>query len=148
MPRKPLQVNLQPVLDLQRLIDLEGQHRVERELDVHRTTIQRWLNGQVKIPGAQRLAIHQMLGDLPGTEGAWRGWRFSRGELLSPDGETFGPGELNALAFRRRNGLVGVGYEVGVDALRARGRKGRRVEVVVEGQRTVGGHDRVTENTQ
>ena len=129
-----LQVNRQPVLDLKRLIALEGQRHVERELNVHRTTIQRWLNGQFRIPGAQLLAIRYLLGDLPGTDQEWHGWRFSRGRLTSPDGWEFTAGELAAYAFRRVNGLERVGHEIPVQPLVAAGREGRAVEVLEEGR--------------
>lgn len=75
---------------------------MERDLDVHRTTVLRWLNGTVKIPGHQRLAIKMLLGDLPGTDGQWSGWRFHRGELLSPAGEAFRAGDVLALILLRQ----------------------------------------------
>jgi len=36
----------------------------------------------------------------------WNGWRFYRGELWSPEGSTFRPGDLRMLNFYRRNGLA------------------------------------------
>lgn len=92
-----LEINEKPRRDLRRLIDLIGQRAVERELDVHRTTVARWLAGAVRIPGAQWLAIRGLLGDAPGTAGAWTGWRFHDGELLAPGGDRFQPGHVLSL---------------------------------------------------
>lgn len=64
---------------------------------MHRTTIARWLDGRVSIPGAQHLAVRGLLGDLPGTAGKWTGWRFHDGELLAPGGDRFKPGEVLSL---------------------------------------------------
>ena len=89
-----LEVNRLPRKNLRLLIDAVGQRQVERDLDVHRTTVKRWLSGEVKIPGAQHLAIRYLLGDLPGTQGAWTGWRFAHGELISPGGDRFTPGRV------------------------------------------------------
>lgn len=97
-----LQVNRQPRQDLSRLLELIGQRRVERELNVHRTTIRRWLDGQVNIPGAQHQAIRHLLGDLPGTAGKWTGWRFDAGVLLSPAGDRFTAGQVLSLVLLRQ----------------------------------------------
>jgi hypothetical protein len=50
--------------------------RLLRELDIHRTTLRRWLKEEIKIPGHQHQVIRLLLGDLPGTAGQWSGWRF------------------------------------------------------------------------
>lgn len=98
-PAQPvLEVNRLPQKHLRLLLDAEGQRRVERLLNVHRTTVRRWLDGTVQIPGAQHLAIRYLLGDLPGTDGQWVGWRFAQGELISPGGDRYTPG--NVLATR------------------------------------------------
>ncbi len=97
-----LEVNQRPQRDLRHLIELIGQRRVERELNVHRTTVQRWLSGQTQIPGAQTLAVRGLLGDLPGTAGRWTGWRFHDGRLLSPAGEAFTAGEVLSLILLRQ----------------------------------------------
>ena len=97
-----LEVNQRPQRDLRHLIELIGQRRVERELNVHRTTVARWLAGQVQIPGAQLLAIRGLLGDLPGTLDRWRGWRFHDGVLLSPAGEQFTAGQVMAIGLQRQ----------------------------------------------
>jgi hypothetical protein len=100
--RPALEVNARPGRDLRRLIDLVGQHRVERELNVHRTTVLRWLKGQVKIPGHQHQVIRLLLGDLPGTCGKWTGWRFHDGALVAPGGDAFGPGDVLSLVLLRQ----------------------------------------------
>jgi hypothetical protein len=87
---------------LRELIERIGERRVERELNVHRTTIKRWLKGEVAIPGAQHLAIRGLLGDLPGTCGKWTGWRFHEGELLAPGGDSFKPGDVLSLIILRQ----------------------------------------------
>jgi len=97
-----LEINALPGRHLRALIELIGQKRVERELNVHRTTIRRWLAGQVQIPGHQHQVIRMLLGDLPGTSGKWTGWRFHDGELLSPAGEPFRPGDVLALVLLRQ----------------------------------------------
>lgn len=97
-----LEINRLPVLDLERLLELIGQPSVERQLDVHRTTIGRWLSGQVKIPGAKHLAIRELLGHLPGTDGKWEGWRFWQGKLNSPGGDQFAPGDVLSLILLRQ----------------------------------------------
>jgi hypothetical protein len=97
-----LEINALPGRHLRALIELVGQRRVERELNVHRTTIRRWLAGQVQIPGHQHQVIRMLLGDLPGTAGKWTGWRFHDGELLSPAGERFAPGDVLALILLRQ----------------------------------------------
>lgn len=97
-----LESNRKPVNDLKRLIELIGQRRVERELNVHRTTVLRWLAGRVEMPGSQVLAVRSLLGDLPGTAGRWTGWRFHDGELLSPGGDAFKPGDVLSLGLLRQ----------------------------------------------
>lgn len=101
-PQHVLEINCRPARDLKRLVELVGQRRVERELNVHRTTVRRWLEGSVRIPGAQHLGIRYLLGDLPGTAGQWKGWRFHDGLLLSPAGDAFAPGQVLSLVLLRQ----------------------------------------------
>lgn len=102
-PAQPvLEVNRRPQRDLAHLIELIGPRRVERELNVHRTTVRRWLAGDVRIPGAQWQAVRSLLGDLPGTTGRWHGWRFHDGHLLSPAGEAFTAGQVMAIGLQRQ----------------------------------------------
>lgn len=97
-----LEINERPRRDLRLLIDAIGQRQVERELNVHRTTVRRWLHGTVGIPGAQRLAVRALLGDLPGTAGKWRGWRFHAGYLHSPANDVYEPGEILAIRLQQQ----------------------------------------------
>jgi len=101
-PRTVLEINQIPGRDLAHLIELIGERRLERELNVHHTTIRRWLAGQIKIPGAQHLAIRALLGDLPGTAGKWSGWRFHDGFFVSPAGEAFTAGQVMAIGLQRQ----------------------------------------------
>lgn len=102
-PAQPvLEINALPGRHLRSLIALVGQRRVERELNVHRTTVRRWLSGAVRIPGHQHLAIRALLGDLPGTAGRWSGWRFHDGSLCSPAGDTFSAGDVLAIVLLRQ----------------------------------------------
>lgn len=97
-----LEINERPRRDLRHLLELIGHRRVERELNVHRTTIARYLAGQVVIPGSRQIAIRSLLGDLPGTAGKWTGWRFHDGLLLSPAGDQYQPGEVMAIGLNRQ----------------------------------------------
>lgn len=100
--RTVLEVNRIPQRDLDHLLELLGPLAVERELNVHRTTVQRWQRGLVRIPGAKHQAIRMLLGDLPGTEGAWSGWRFWAGKLWSPGGDQFSAGDVLAIGLQRQ----------------------------------------------
>lgn len=91
-----------PQRDLERLIELEDERYVLRSLNVHEKTLYRWRTGRVPIPGRQHLAIKLLLGELPGTEGRWSGWRFSRGALVAPGGEAFQPGDVLSLGLLRQ----------------------------------------------
>ncbi len=97
-----LEINERPRRDLRLLIDAIGQRQVERALNVHRTTVQRWLSGSVRVPGAQHLAVRSLLGDLPGTVGLWTGWRFHAGLLHSPANDTYEPGEILAVRLQQQ----------------------------------------------
>ena len=97
-----LEINERPRRDLRLLIDAIGQRQVERELNVHRTTVSRWLGGHTRIPGCQQQAVRGLLGDLPGTAGRWTGWRFHSGLLHSPANDTYEPGEILAVRLQQQ----------------------------------------------
>jgi hypothetical protein len=97
-----LEINALPGRHLRELIERIGERRVLFELNVHRTTLRRWLSGRVQIPGRQHLAIRLLLGDLPGTAGKWAGWRFHDGELISPGGDHYRPGDVLSLVILRQ----------------------------------------------
>ena len=100
MIKSALEINRLPVKHLKQAVELLGEKRVERELNVHRTTVRRWLAGRVAIPGKAHQVIRMLLGDLPGTDGKWTGWRFHDGDLVSPEGVRFTPGDVRAIPMR------------------------------------------------
>ena len=100
--RTLLEVNARPARDLEHLLEAIGQIAVERELNVHRTTVQRWQRGLIRIPGAKHQAIKMLLGDLPGTDGQWSGWLFHGGRLWSPGKDSFAAGDVLSLIFLRQ----------------------------------------------
>ena len=97
-----LEINARPGRHLRQLIELIGEPRVLRELDIHRTTLRRWLKEEIKIPGHQRQVIRLLLGDLPGTAGQWSGWRFDQGLLTAPGGDRYRPGDVLSLIILRQ----------------------------------------------
>jgi hypothetical protein len=97
-----LKINARPGRDLRALLERLGESRLLRELDIHRTTLRRWLKAEVKIPGHQHQVIRLLLGDLPGTDGQWTGWRFDRGLLVSPGGDVYRAGDVLALVLLRQ----------------------------------------------
>jgi hypothetical protein len=97
-----LEINARPGRDLHALIEKIGERAVARELNVHPKTLYRWKTGRVPLPGRQHLAVKLLLGDLPGTEGRWSGWGFVRGELVSPGGDRFEPGQILSLILLRQ----------------------------------------------
>lgn len=101
-PKPVLEINRRPLADLRALIEKIGEPRLCFELNIHRTTVRRWLKGEVQLPGHQHQVIRLLLGDLPGTEGRWRGWRFWKGKLLSPAGEAFEAGQVLSLVLLRQ----------------------------------------------
>lgn len=97
-----LEVNRLPLKDLNTLIEKVGELGVCRQLNVHEKTLYRWRTERSAIPGRQHLAIKALLGDLPGTAGAWSGWRFWEGKLCSPAGDAFSAGQVLALGLLRQ----------------------------------------------
>jgi hypothetical protein len=60
-------------------------------------TARRWI-ATGRMPAALALAVSLLAsGDLGTVWPEWRGWRIVRGELTSPEGWTFRPGEIAAL---------------------------------------------------
>lgn len=97
-----LEINALPGRHLRALVELIGERAVARELNIHPKTLYRWQTGRTPIPGRQHLAIKLLLGDLPGTEGRWHGWRFVRGELISPGGDRYQAGDVLSLVILRQ----------------------------------------------
>lgn len=88
--------------DLRHLIELRGRDAVERELNVHRTTVKRWLDGSVRMPEAARTMVRMLLGHLPGTDGKWQGYRFWKGELWSPEGYRYTETDVSGIRLERQ----------------------------------------------
>lgn len=101
-PQPVLEMNARPPRDLRALLEKHGDKYVCRQLNVHRTTVRRWLAGRVKIPGHQHQVIKMLLGDLPGTDGKWTGWHFYLGQLVSPAGDTYSAGQVLSLVLLRQ----------------------------------------------
>lgn len=97
-----LEINAQPQRYLAQAIELLGERPLLRALDIHEKTLYRWRTGRAKIPGHQLQAIRALLGELPGTEGRWSGWKFVRGELVSPGGDRFEAGQVLSLILLRQ----------------------------------------------
>lgn len=91
----------------QELIDLIadlGMYHSERLLNVHRTTIQRWMRGITRTPESAVLTLRAAVkGQLPGqTDLHWVGWKFGQdGNLYSPAGQAFHTGDLLAQQYER-----------------------------------------------
>jgi len=67
----------------------------------HRTTVTRWRESGKFPPELVRLAELELQGELGHIHARWQGWRITRaGELVSPAGEPFLPGELLALGLK------------------------------------------------
>jgi len=92
---------------VQELIDLVqdlGMASAERLLNVHRTTISRWMKRQTRVPDAALLTLRAAVkGQLPGqTDRTWQGWSFDKyGTLWSPGGDQFTSGDLMAQRYER-----------------------------------------------
>lgn len=89
----------------QEICDLVCHHgivEVERLLEVHRTTIQRWCHGHIEVPVAAIFALRALKGDFPHMEASkeWSGWHFGRdGKLYDPSGRWYTEGEIRATQF-------------------------------------------------
>lgn len=65
-----------------------GESRALTLLGVNRTTLGRWLSGQVKVPQAAALVLRQVAEGIPFEGGEhWRGFRFEGNEMVTPTGE-------------------------------------------------------------
>lgn len=64
-------------------VDLIGPSTVIQTLDIHRSTLARWLSGDTVIPRASWLLLVLMSeGRLPGMSDDWRGFRFEGDRLF------------------------------------------------------------------
>jgi hypothetical protein len=62
-------------------------------------TARRWKRGATRIP---RTAVAVLLGDLGAIDPHFRGWKIEHGEIISPEGWRFGPGEVLSLPLLRQ----------------------------------------------
>ena len=77
-----------------------GVSRIASICRVHRTTVARWVKGQVPVPESAILALRAYgWGEMPGLDRCWDGWFFRDGLLWSPEGNKFDPGEIMALIY-------------------------------------------------
>lgn len=99
--KSPKSKNLsKELLDVAALIDQIGPRLVARLCGVHRTTVLRWKAGQVRCPGSAVAMMRNYLeGHNPGPE--WQGWRMVGGDLISPAGDRFTPGDILASPWER-----------------------------------------------
>lgn len=87
------------------LVDWFGITEVERLLEVHRTTIYRWLNGKTVVPIVAIIALRALKGEFPHMEArkTWAGWRFGRdGTLYEPNGTPHTEGEIRAIHYQHQ----------------------------------------------
>lgn len=80
-----------------------GEARALAVLRVNRTTLGRWLSGQVKVPHAAALVLRHMAEGIPpeGTE-AWRGFAWEGDALVTPSGERLTARQLDGLHWTRQ----------------------------------------------
>jgi len=73
-------------------------------LNIHRTTLMRWIAGTSRIPDAALITLRAAThGQLPYQQmGEWKDWRFDKfGNLWAPNGQRYTPGMLLALPYER-----------------------------------------------
>lgn len=77
-----------------------GEARALAVLQINRTTLGRWLSGQVKVPHAARLVLRQLSEGIPPEGGPhWRGFRFVGNDLVTPAGDQISARRLESLAW-------------------------------------------------
>lgn len=91
--------------ELAELIDAIGGEGFALDvLNVHRTTLMRWIAGTSRIPETALVALRAAgKGQLPYQQrGDWKDWIFDRfGNLWAPNGQRYTPGMLLALPYDR-----------------------------------------------
>ncbi len=104
-----------------------GEARALALLQVNRTTLGRWLSGQVKVPHSAALVLRQVAEGIPpeGTE-AWRGFAWDGDALVTPTGERLTARQLDGLHWERQHKQALV-------------RRVAELEATVESLRRVGG---------
>jgi len=61
-------------------------------------TARRWKSGRSRIPVAAKKLL---AGDLGAFGKEWKGWKIVKGEIVSPEGWSYPPGEILAIPFLR-----------------------------------------------
>lgn len=104
-----------------------GEARALAILQINRTTLGRWLSGQVKVPHAAALVLRQLAeGIPPGGTDHWRGFAWDGDALVTPTGERLTPRELDGLHWTRQH-------------TKALARRVAELEATIETLRRVGG---------
>lgn len=86
-----------------------GEARALALLQINRTTLGRWLSGQVKVPHSAALVLRQVAeGIPPGGTDHWRGFAWDGDALVTPTGERLTARQLDGLHWERqhKNALV------------------------------------------
>lgn len=82
------------------LIGELGLHRAAVLLNVHLTTVKRWLLGEVVAQTPVLIALRALTGRQAPENNDWDGWVLRDNWLWSPSGEKFHPGDLLGLRYR------------------------------------------------
>jgi hypothetical protein len=82
--------------------ELPSPSHLARVLGVPERTARHW-RALGRLPAPWRL-LYVVLdgGNIGALDAAWRGWRLIRGELVSPEGLTFRPGEVLSIFVRQQ----------------------------------------------
>lgn len=77
-----------------------GESRALAALQINRTTLGRWLAGQVKVPHSAALVLRQLAeGIPPGGSDHWRGFRFDGNDVVTPAGDRIAARRLESLSW-------------------------------------------------
>lgn len=68
-------------------------HTLAERAGVSAVTVRRWQRTN-RMPGWARILLALLRGELDAIDAAFAGWTIRRGELISPDGWCFAPGEI------------------------------------------------------
>lgn len=89
-----------------------------RYVGLHRTSYARQESGHSRVDLSVFIAL-RALTDLPGV---WRGWRLTDRVIISPGGDQYTPGEINALFYYR---------QIAADASLQRRKKNQRPDKIM-----------------
>lgn len=90
--------------ELVELVNAFGISRSVTLLNIHMTTVMRWMTGKSEPPESALIALRAaLLGQLPGMQGRqWQGWGFGRdGRLYSASGQSWSAGDIMAQEYER-----------------------------------------------